>query len=454
MLRRGGMTPLLRVAAWAAGAAWREVWGRLADRLYGAEERARRRQARRERDGVALADTLGALRGAWVKLGQFAALRYDLLPETLRGPLASLHDRAPATPLPEVRRTVELELGAPLETHFPAFAPGPLGSASVAQVHRARTASGEEVAVKVQHPELAAALPRDLACLGLVLRLSAWLSGRSRDAAARLHAEFSRALCEELDFRHEARVAAEIAANLSAEPRIVVPRVLPGLSTRRVLTMTFHRAVSVADRAGLERLGVAPGDVLRVLARAYARQVFVDGLFHADPHPGNLFVLDEPPPATGARVLFVDFGLSRRLDPGLRDEMRRGIHALLQRDVAGFVEGMDRMGMVAPGAHAAVRQAVEDMFRRLAAAGPGGPLALAGGAVLPLKDEAKRLLQETPGLQLPNDLLLYAKTLAYLFALGDALDPDVDLMRVALPYLLRFLASGGEARPAGAPARA
>jgi ubiquinone biosynthesis protein len=185
--------------------------------------------------------------------------------------------------------------------------------------------------------------------------------------------------------------------------------------------------------------------VLEILGRAYARQVFVDGLFHADPHPGNLFVLDEPSAAERPRVLFVDFGLSRRLDPKLRQELRQGIYAVMQRDIEGFLAAMQRMGMIARGHESEVRTAVTGMFERLQ--GSDGALGFAGSEVLSLKNEAKALLGETPGLVLPNDLLLYAKTMSYLFALGDELAPEVDLLKISLPHLLRFLA---ERDPEGA----
>ena len=123
----------------------------------------------------------------------------------------------------------------------------------------------------------------------------------------------------------------------------------------------------------------------------------------------------------------------------MRREMRQGLFALLQRDADAFVAGMERMGMVAPGALPGVRSAVESMFAQLQRQA-SAPLGLSGAQVLSLKDEAKRLLEETPGLQLPNDLLLYAKTLSYLFALGAELDPSVDLVQTTVPYLLKFLA--------------
>jgi ubiquinone biosynthesis protein len=218
---------------------------------------------------------------------------------------------------------------------------------------------------------------------------------------------------------------------------VLVPEVIASHSTRRVLTMRHHPAVAIDDRAGLARLGVAPRDVLAILARAYCAQVFDDGLFHADPHPGNLFVVDEPGAAERPRLLFVDFGLSRRLDPALRRELRLGIYALLQQNLPGFLDGMERIGAIAPGHRDDAARAVGAMFARVKS---HGGLAAGSAQVLSLKDEAVALLRQTPGLRLPTDLLLYAKTLSYVFSLGAELDAEVDMMKLCLPSLLRFLA--------------
>ncbi len=436
-LRRSGIEPALRLipCALAILGDWLILW--LGAAFAGEARRAQRRSEFEARAATRLAASLGILKGPFVKAGQFAANRHDLLPASITAPLAGLRDQVPPLPFAEVRAAVEFELGAALAERFAEFEPEPLGAASIAQVHRARLPSGEAVAVKVQYPWLADSLRADLAWANAALRIFA-----RRHAAVdrrRLLAEFSAGLREELDFEREARVAAEIAANLSHDPRVVVPRVIPSHSSRRVLTMSYLPAVRIDDRAGLARLQVVPRDVLEILARAYAKQIFVDGLFHADPHPGNLFVIDEPSAALNPRLLFVDFGLSRRLEPALRHEMRLGIYALLQRDERAFLDGMQRMGMIAPGAREGVARAIGEMFGRIA--GRGGALGVAGAQVLSLKDEAKSLLQATPGLQLPNDLLLFAKTLSYLFALGSDLDPEVDLMRLCLPYLLQFAAA-------------
>jgi predicted unusual protein kinase regulating ubiquinone biosynthesis (AarF/ABC1/UbiB family) len=435
---------LLGLALWMAAA---HGIGALLDLFRPRAAREARRAARRARSAERLVALLGSLRGLYTKAGQFASVRYDVLPAEVSRALETLRDRVPPLPFEVVRGVVEEELGAPLERLFAEFAPEPLGAASIAQVHRARLPGGEDVAVKVQYPWLEAALPRDLALARAVVGAWSFARGRRSPDRGRLLREFEAGLREEFDFLREAAVAREIAANLAGDPQIVVPRVFPELTRRRVLTMSHHAGVAITDRSGLDRLGARPRDALEVLARAYAKQVFVDGLFHADPHPGNLFVLDEPTAAVRPRVLFVDFGLSRRLDPELRRELRTGILALLGGDLDGFLAGMARMHMIAPGAEPGVRAAVESMFARIR--GTGAPLGLAGAQVLALKDEAKALLQETPGLELPNDLLLYAKTLSYLFALGEVLDPEVDLLRLSTPYLLRFLAERDAAPRAG-----
>ena len=428
------LVPLLRLTRCAAAILGGRLLAAAAAPFRSRALRVQRRRERLQREAERWAAALGDLKGPYAKLGQFVSLRYDSVSPEARRAFESLRDSVKPLPFPAVRALLESELGRSLEDAFAELEPEPLGAASIAQVHRGRLLDGRPVAVKVQYPWLRASLPRDLALLrGL---LGALTLARPGAAGRRgLFDEFARGLAEELDFAREARVAGEIARNLAGDASVVVPEVVASHSTGRVLTMSYHPAVPILDRAGLRRIGADPAEVLEILARAYARQVFVDGLFHADPHPGNLFVLEEP----GPRVLFVDFGLSRRLDPALRREMRLAIFAVLQGDAGAFLAGMERLGMLAPGAREGVRAALDRMFARLRGEA-SAPLQLGAARVLALKDEAKRLLEETPGLQLPNDLLLYAKTLSYLFALGAELAPEVDMMKLTVPWLLRFLA--------------
>ena len=442
-LRVIGVEPLARLLATGIAIALRLGLGALADLVFPTQLRRQRREARRVRATESLVATLGVLKGAFVKAGQFASVRHDLLPAGAEPVLATLQQNVPPLRFELAQRVIERDLGQPLAQLFRHVEREPIGAASVAQVHRARLFDGSEVAVKVQYPWIEASLPADLRLIRAGVRLLARWRGRRGFEPDHLVDEFAEGLRDELDFRREADAAEEIAHNLRDTPGIVVPDVIHSHSGTRVLTVSYHPTLSLADRAALVSRGIDTRRVLERIAHAYAKQVFVDGHFHADPHPGNVFVLDEPGVESDPRILFVDFGLCRRLDPELRRRIRAGIHALIQRDIEGFLSRMDEMGMIAPGAHDGIRAAVAEMFERIAqtaGAGIGGALGIAGSQVLSLKDEAKALLRDTPGLQLPNDLLLYAKTLAYLFALGEALDPETDLLKLSLPYVLRFLA--------------
>ena len=421
----------------------RAAFGTLAGAFRSAADRQARRLERSEARLLRLVSQLGILKGVFVKAGQFASLRLDLLPARAQAALEALQQNVPPISFPEIRQQVERQLGGNLDSHFLNFEPIPLGSASIAQVHRARLLDSTPVAVKVQYPWIASSLRADLVVMRTALLLLAWVAGRRIPDRRLLFEEFARSLSEELDFEREARTAERIATNLAGDPTIVVPEIYPDHTAPGVLTMSYFKTLPL-DRNALIEHGVEPRPVVEALARAYAKQVFVDGLFHADPHPGNLFVLDEPEASQKPRVLFVDFGLSKELDPVLRAAMRKGLYALIQRDAPAFVGHMEELGMIAPGADDGALRAVSSMFDRLRNAresNPGTPaLGIDGSQVLGLKDEAKHLLRETPGLQLPTDLLLYAKTLSYLFALAERLDPDVDVLRIALPHVLRFLA--------------
>ena len=442
-LRRSGLEPAGRLAAWALVAAGYGFWGALGDTRVGDAERAARRLNRSEENAQRLVAQLGALKGLYAKAGQFASVRLDLLTGEARRTLESLQQSVAPIPVEAIRRIVEGELGEPVESRFTSFDPQPLGSASIGQVHRATLPDATVVAVKVQYPWVASSLRADLRIARAALALLCWATGRRIPDRARLFEEFAASYETELDFEHEAHSAREIGANLADEAGVLVPTVFDEHSTRRVLTTSFVPTLPLEREALLKR-GIVPAVALEIVARAYAKQVFVDGLFHADPHPGNLFVLDTNEPTRSPTVVFVDFGLSKRLDPELREAMRQGLFALIQRDAETFVGQMDAMEMIALGAHSGVRRAVEAMFERILQAQEESrtenALGVAGTQIAGLQDEAKKLLQNTPGLQLPNDLLLYAKTLSYLFALGERLAPEVDLVKVSLPYVLRFLA--------------
>jgi ubiquinone biosynthesis protein len=382
--------------------------------------------------GRRLAQALGSRRGIYTKGGQLLAARADLLPDAVREELASLERSAPARPLADVQGEVERALG-PRAGEIAWIEPEPIGTASIAQVHRARLRDGSDLALKVRHPELS---PRrveaDVAALGRWLRPAARALG-SVDPAPLL-ADIAEALRDELDFEREGRVAEEIAEVFAQDPRVRVPRVYWPLCGNGVLALEYVSVLPVDDADRLREHGIDPGKIAAVVADAYGRQVFGRGSFHADPHPGNVFVVDEV--GHEPQVLFVDFGLSRRLEPELREELRLGLHALLRRDLDALLAGLDRVGALVPGREAEAVRALETAL----GAGAHHALQADRSGVESLVDLGKRLVRQSGAFRVPRGLLLYARTLAHVLSLTRRIDPDYDAMRQLLPHLFRFLA--------------
>ena len=271
-------------------------------------------RSRRQREAERLAAALGDLKGAYAKLGQFAALRYDVLPPgSARGAFATLRDAVPPLPFPRVRAVrrggARRAARAGLRRRFePEPARRRVDRAGAPRAPARRARGGGEGAVPVA-AGLAARGPR-AARAALLGALPCAGPARPRGAPPAASTSSRAGLAEELDFEHEARVAAEIARNLADDPgdRGARDRA-PRTARARVLTMSYHAGgADPATAPGCSGSASTPAEVLEILARAYARQIFVDGLFHADPHPGNLFVLDEPGAARAARAV-------RRLRP-------------------------------------------------------------------------------------------------------------------------------------------
>ncbi len=401
--------------------------------------RGRSLAERDRRSGRRIAEALGRRGGLYAKLGQYLALRADLLSSQLRAELATLEERAPAREFHEIYAPLQAALG-PAARRFAWIDPEPLATASIAQVHRAKLEDGPQVTIKLRHRELdPQRLARDLRALRRASRLfRRWV--RRRDLRALL-AALGQALSEELDFEKEAQVAEAIAANFEDDPRIVVPGVHWEASGPGVLTLDYVPRVRLDDHRRLEQLGIAPEDCLALLCEAYGRQVLEHGLFHADPHPGNVFVVDEadrsaPAGTEQPRILFLDFGLAHRLPDGMRAELRLGLQALLLGDVGALMGCLERIGALRPGR----RRRAERAIRQVLEAG-GEALEANASAIESLTRLGRGLVRESGAFRVPPELLLYAKTLLYVLALARSLAPGVDPMPRLLPHVMKFLSS-------------
>ena len=383
--------------------------------VRGAGWARRRRAALHRRNGRRVREAVLRLRGLFIKAGQLASVLTQLLPEPFREELEGLQDRVPAGPPEAVRARVREALGAEPEALFAAFDEAPVASASLAQVHRARMPDGREVAVKVQHADIEAIARIDLRAIETILRVvGRWFGVRGLREQFR---EIEAVVLAELDFTQEAASAVAIGAVLGEG--VSVPAVVAERSARRVLTTEFVDALKVGDLAGLDAAGVDRGALAERVLDAYGGMIFRDGLYHADPHPGNLLVrvlpdaapppgasgdgvgpLPPAPPAVGDgeatppaenaetgggagrplaaptsrfELVFLDFGAVARLTPGMRTGLAEMIAGVLARDAARVTAALDLMGFVAEGdgagggaaADAAVLALVERVHERV-----------------------------------------------------------------------------------------
>ena len=269
--------------------------------------------------------------GLLLKAGQYLSTRSDVLPPAYIEALTRLQDRVPPHPYRVVRRVIQEEFGAAPEQLFTRFWRRPLASASLAQVHRAILDDGRHVAVKVQRPEIAAAVAADLRNLRVAFQAIERLEGKL--GLRLLLEELEEAVPRELDFAREAASARRVARNFAAEPgsRVYVPEPIDALTRPRVIASEYVAGIKVTDLRRLRRAGIDPGEVLQVLLGAYAAQILRHGLFHADPHPGNLLV---EPRDDGFRLVFVDFGLVQEVPPDFREQAARLATHLLSGDAA------------------------------------------------------------------------------------------------------------------------
>jgi ubiquinone biosynthesis protein len=390
-----------------------------------------------KRPGERLALALHALGPAFIKLGQALSVRVDLIGEDMAGDLSMLQDRLPPFTEAEARGIIEAELDRPIDEIFRSFDPDPVAAASIAQVHRAITADGAEVAVKVLRPGVGDAFQRDLD----LLRWLAELVERTQPALRRLKpVEVVETLAEtvamEMDLRLEAAAADELRGNFEDDPSFVVPAVDWGRTARRVLTTDWINGVQLHDRDALESQGHDLDAVVANMARTVFLQVFRDGFFHADLHPGNLFIGED-----GA-VIAVDFGIMGRLDKRTRQYLAEMMLGFLTGDYRRVADVHFRAGYVPANQS---RDAFAQAARSIAEPILGLPLNQISLARL-----LAQLFQVTKRFQMETQpqLLLLQKTMLVAEGVGRGLSPEVNMWELARPMIVDWMVDqmGPEAR--------
>lgn len=378
--------------------------------------------------GVRLRRALEELGPTFVKLGQLLSTRRDLVPPDIASELSLLQDRVETVPFDQIRLRVEEQLGQPLEKCFRVFDAEPVAAASIGQVHRAERFDGVEVAVKVRRPGIEEVVEVDL---DILHDLAAMVEERFHPEMIRpreLVEEFARTLRMEMDYVREGRHMERFRRMFADEPRIHIPQVFWDQTTEQVLTMEFVRGVKITDLEALDRMGVDRAELANLGAWAFLYQVMFHGIFHGDPHPGNMFV--EP----GGTLAVLDFGQVGRLDEELMAALADLFMAIINRDSERIVQTLIRIGVtegeVDRRRFKADMEALIDRYYGLT---------LRDLEVGPILSEALEIARRHR-VRLPSDFALLGKAVLTVEGTGKLLYPDFNVLTIGEPFARELVA--------------
>ena len=392
--------------------------------------------------------------GVMIKVGQFLSARADVLPPEITEELSGLQDEVPAAEFAAIRALAETELGAPLEERFERFESEPLAAASLGQVHRARLRADaaeevgiQDVVVKIQRPFIDQLIDVDFSALH---RVAGWLMrykpiSRRVDVRA-LISELETTVYREIDYLAEGDNAETFQRNFAESKRIHVPRVVWSQTTKRVLTLENVYAIKITDYDAITSAGIDRAEVAKVLFKTYLKQIFEDGFFHADPHPGNLFITprsasNEDSPTW--QLTFVDFGMVGTVPEHLSEGLRELMIGIGTRNAARVVAAYQTLGVLLPSADLnLLERAGAQLFDRFWGMSMGELRNVDHRQMMQFAMQFRELMFEMP-FQLPHNLLLLGRTVAILSGMCTGLDPNFNVWTLLAPYAQKLVREEG-----------
>jgi predicted unusual protein kinase regulating ubiquinone biosynthesis (AarF/ABC1/UbiB family) len=397
--------------------------------------------------------------GVMIKVGQFMSARLDVLPREITDELSGLQDEVNPESFADIRRELETSLHSQLEDRFDWFEEAPMASASIGQAHRARltlletkTDAGEDmpanprtypVVVKVQRPNIESIVATDLSALTIV---SNWLHRyrpiRKHVNVPALLDELSRSIQEEMDYLNEGHNAERFAENFCQNTGVLVPRIFWETTTRKVLTLQDVQAIKITDYTAIEAAGIDRSEVADRLLNVYLQQVLEDRFFHADPHPGNLFV--EPlgetaSPGRAWRLVFIDFGMTGEVPADMMDGLREVIIAITTGDAARMVRADQKLNFLLPSADLnLLERAYRRVFERFSGKTTREMVGMGHREAASFAREFRQLIYDMP-FQFPEDMILLGRCLSILSGMCSGLDPSFNLWISLGPFAQKLV---------------
>ncbi len=393
---------------------------------------ARRQKEERHTIPSRLRMSFSELGPSFIKFAQMLSTRPDLITSEYADEFKKLQDKVPPFPVDIARRTIESEFDISIDDVFLGFENTPLAAASIAQVHSATLQSGEQVIVKVQRPDIKETIETDLAILSTIARLMIRYIPESKlfDPEGIVE-EFARTVRKELDFVTEAKNAGRFKRNFEGNEFIHIPQVFPDFLSQKVLVMERIEGVRIDDLKGIEESGADRRDLAKRGVDAYFKMIFEDAFFHADPHPGNIFVMPD------GRIGLMDFGIVGSLQPEIVDNIARAFLAVLNKKFDKLVDLYIELGLVNEEVDidAFKKELRSDLFYLLE---PLYDMSISE-VNFPKYLEAMTHLVIKHGLKVPTELLLMNRTILIVDNIGRQLDPNFNLMSAAEPYAAKLV---------------
>ena len=386
------------------------------------------REKIQEHQAIWLKEKLIALGPTFIKIGQSMGTRADLLPLPFVKELGTLVDQVPPFPNDVAFAIIERELGRKINEVYAEFELQPIAAASLGQVYRARLHSGEEVAVKVQRPNLDATIKGDIVILKKVAKFAERFPQLNENADwAGMLREFNTTVHEEMDYRAEGLNAERFRESFKTWTNVHVPTIYWNASSSKVLTMEFIHGTKVTDLEEQARRDIDPAKVNRLLIKTYLKQLLEDGFFHADPHPGNLLVMPD------GRLAFFDFGMVGRITPELQAKMIDAFFHVVSKDPAGIAQDLIDLDFLKPGTpHSTVKPVVEKMFEF------HFNLKLKDVNFKELTYDLADVMYDYP-FRLPSNFTYIMRALMTLEGIGIITDPEFNFFETAKPYAKEFM---------------